>query len=142
MHRQINISLSFLGIGSCTSNSMGGSGISASIPNISFAMRRDSGSGRFFAGACALPFSEKSSAMPIYTRTDRCEDVRIRGYERTSMKKTLVANFNGLTCSRCGKPLDNEKQIVDSSNLVGRYLCLPCFYGRQKETLLANRNLF
>lgn len=57
------------------------------------------------------------------------------------MRKVMVDTFNGLKCSRCKKPLDNETQIVDSKNLVGRYLCLPCFHARNKEIMLANRNL-
>lgn len=57
------------------------------------------------------------------------------------MRKVMVDTFNGLKCSRCKKPLDNETQIVDSQDLVGRYLCLPCFYDRNKEIMLANRNL-
>ena len=57
------------------------------------------------------------------------------------MRKVMVDTFNGLKCSRCKKPLDNETQIVDSENLVGRYLCLPCFHVRNKEIMQANRNL-
>lgn len=57
------------------------------------------------------------------------------------MRKVMADTFNGLKCSRCKKPLDNEIQIVDSKDLVGRYLCLPCFYARNKEIMQANRNL-
>lgn len=57
------------------------------------------------------------------------------------MRKEIVDNFNGLKCSRCKKALDNETQIVDSKDLVGRYLCLPCFHARNKEIMQANRSL-
>lgn len=48
------------------------------------------------------------------------------------MKIEYVDDFKELHCSVCKKDLENEKQIVVSEQIFGKYLCLNCHYDRSK----------
>lgn len=57
------------------------------------------------------------------------------------MRKQLVepGAFKGLHCSICKKDLENEDKVVESTEIFGRWMCMNCFYERQKERQLATR---
>lgn len=57
------------------------------------------------------------------------------------MRKLLVDDgaFKGLHCSVCKKPLENEERVVESTEIFGRWMCMKCFYDREKRIQLATR---
>lgn len=51
------------------------------------------------------------------------------------MRKLLLEHgaFKGIHCSICKKDLENEDRVVESTEVFGRWMCMNCFYERQRE---------